>query len=312
MKKIPVFFINGMLDSGKTTFIIDTLENDIKERKAKTLLLVCEEGEVEYEEELLTRTNTYKHVFESQEEWDYKLVEKLIKQEKPDRVVIEMNGMWDLKMLQFPRIIEIVQLITFIDGSTFSVYFNNMRQKFNDMIKQSHVVCFTKVDGPEVLAPYQTALKLINNNCEYMIMDENLRAQDAFEEPLPYDIEQDVIKIEERDYGTFYIDTFDHKERYDGKTVEYDIMVVLSEKLPPNSFIAGRFIMNCCADDIQLFGFLADDTLGLKLKDRQWIHLKANISYEWSEEYNEEELVLKPISIDLIEGPKDKVLDLTK
>ena len=312
MKKIPVFFINGMLDSGKTTFIIDTLKNDIREKKMKTLLLVCEEGEVEYEEELLTRTNTYKHVFESQEEWDYKLVEKLIKQEKPDRVVIEMNGMWDLKMLQFPRIIEIVQLITFIDGSTFSVYFNNMRQKFNDMIKQSHVVCFTKVDGPEVLAPYQTALKLINNNCEYMIMDEDMRAQDAFEEPLPYDIEQDVIKIEERDYGTFYIDTFDHKERYDGKTVEYDIMVVLSEKLPPNSFIAGRFIMNCCADDIQLFGFLADDTLGLKLKDRQWIHLKANISYEWSEEYNEEELVLKPISIDLIEGPKDKVLDLTK
>ena len=312
MKKIPVFFINGMLDSGKTTFIIDTLKNDIREKKMKTLLLVCEEGEVEYEEEILKETNTYKHVFESVEDFDYKLVEKLIKQEKPDRVVIEMNGMWDLKMLQFPRIIEIVQLITFIDGSTFSVYFNNMRQKFNDMIKQSHVVCFTKVDGPEVLAPYQTALKLINNNCEYMIMDENLRAQDAFEEPLPYDIEQDVIKIEERDYGTFYIDTFDHKERYDGKTVEYDIMVVLSEKLPPNSFIAGRFIMNCCADDIQLFGFLADDTLGLKLKDRQWIHLKANISYEWSEEYNEEELVLKPISIDLIEGPKDKVLDLTK
>ncbi len=312
MKKIPVFFINGMLDSGKTTFIIDTLKNDIKERNAKTLLLVCEEGEIEYTEELLNMTNTYMHVFDEQDSWDYKLIEKLIKQENPDRLVIEMNGMWDLSKLQFPRIIEIVQLITFIDGSTFSVYFNNMRQKFNDIIKKSHIVCFTKVASSDVLAPYQTALKLINNNCEYMIMDEDLRAQDAFEEPLPYDIDADVIKIEERDYGTFYIDTFDHKERYDGKIVEYDIMVVLSEKLPPNSFIAGRFIMNCCADDIQLFGFLADDTLGLKLKDRQWIHLKASISYEWSEEYNEEELVLKPISISLIEGPKDKVLDLTK
>ena len=159
MKKIPVFFINGMLDSGKTTFIIDTIENDNRERKAKTLLLVCEEGEVEYSEELLTRTNTYMHIFSSQEEWDYKLVEKLIKQEKPDRVVIEMNGMWDLTKLQFPRMIEIVQLITFIDGSTFSVYFNNMRQKFNDMIKKSHIVCFTKVEAPEVLAPYQTELK---------------------------------------------------------------------------------------------------------------------------------------------------------
>ena len=312
MKKIPVFFINGMLDSGKTTFIIDTLKNDIKEKKMKTLLLVCEEGEVEYEEEILKETNTYKHVFDSVEEFDYKLVEKLIKQEKVDRVVIEMNGMWDLSKLQFPRMIEIVQVISFIDGSTFNIYFNNMRQKFTDMIKRSHVVCFTKLANSEPLAPYQTALKLANNNAQFVLMDEYLRAQDAFEEPLPYDIEADVIKIEERDYGTFYIDTFDHKERYEGKTVEYDIMVVLSDKLPLNSFIAGRFIMNCCADDVQLFGFLADSTLGLKLKDREWIHLKAEIAYEWSEEYSEEELVLKPISIDRIQGPKEKVLDLTK
>ena len=312
MKKIPVFFINGMLDSGKTTFIIDTLTNDNKERKAKTLLLVCEEGEVEYSEELLKETNTYKHVFESIEEFDYKFIDKLIKNEKPDRVVIEMNGMWELSKLQFPRVLEIVQVITFIDGSTFNIYFNNMRQKFNDIIKKSHIVCFTKVETSESLAPYQTALKLINNNCEYMLMDQNLRAQDAYEEPIPYDIEADVIKIEERDYGTFYIDTFDHKERYEGKIVEYDTMVVLSDKLPFNSFIAGRFIMNCCADDIQLFGFLADSTLGMNLKDREWIHLKAEINYEWSEEYNEEELVLKPISIDRISEPKEKVLDLTK
>ena len=115
MKKIPVFFINGMLDSGKTTFIIDTLTNDNKERKAKTLLLVCEEGEVEYSEELLKETNTYKHVFESIEEFDYKFIDKLIKNEKPDRVVIEMNGMWDLSKLQFPRAMEIVQVITFIE-----------------------------------------------------------------------------------------------------------------------------------------------------------------------------------------------------
>ena len=312
MKKIPVFFINGMLDSGKTTFIIDTLKNDIKERKMKTLLLACEEGEVEYTEELLRETNTVIKVFESIEDFDYKVIDKLIKNEKPDRVVIEMNGMWDLTKLQFPRVIEIVQVITFIDGSTFNVYFNNMRQKFNDIIRKSQIVCFTKVDSPEVLAPFQTALKLINNNAQYMLMDENLRAQDAFEEPLPYDVDADVIQIEERDYGTFYIDTFDHKERYDGKTVEYDIMVVLSDKLPVGTFIAGRFIMNCCADDVQLFGFLANNTLGITLKDRQWIHMVAKISYEWSEEYNEEELVLDPISIDLIKEPKEKILDLTK
>lgn len=312
MKRIPVFFINGLVDSGKTTFIIDTLKNDSKEKKYKTLLLACEEGEVEYEEELLKETNTYLKVFDDFEEFDYKVIDKLIKQEKPDRIVIEMNGMWDLNRLQFPRVIEIVQVITFIDGTTFNIYFNNMRQKFNDMIKNSSVVCFTKLENGEVLAPYQTALRLINNNAQFMLMDDQLRAQDAFEEPLPYDVDAPVIKIEERDYGTFYIDTFDHKDRYQGKIVEYDTMVVLSDKLPEGTFIAGRLIMNCCADDVQLFGFLADSKLGLDLKDRQWIHIKARVEYQWAEEYNEEELVLKPITIDLIDEPKEKILDLTK
>lgn len=312
MKRIPVFFIDGFLDSGKTTFIVDVIKTDGFD--GKTLLLVCEEGEVEYDCRMLKAIyNTDVEYFSSQEDFDYIKVGKMLDQYKPDRVVIEMNGMWDLEKLQFPRELDIMQVIYFIDTTTFGTYFNNMRQKFVDIIKRSSVVCFINcTDSSKQIEPYRSALKMINSNTQFMIMDKEMRAKDAFEEPLPYDIEQDVIKIEERDYGTFYIDTFDHKERYDGKTVEYDIMVVLSEKLPPNSFIAGRFIMNCCADDIQLFGFLADDTLGLKLKDRQWIHLKANISYEWSEEYNEEELVLKPISIDLIEGPKDKVLDLTK
>lgn len=42
MKNIPVFFIDGFLDSGKTTFIIDTIKTDGFD--GSTLLLVCEEG----------------------------------------------------------------------------------------------------------------------------------------------------------------------------------------------------------------------------------------------------------------------------
>ena len=134
--------------------------NDNKERKAKTLLLVCEEGEVEYSEELLKETNTYKHVFESIEEFDYKFIDKLIKNEKPDRVVIEMNGMWELSKLQFPRVLEIVQVITFIDGSTFNIYFNNMRQKFVDMIKGSDAIFFNRVTDLDEMANYQKSLKM--------------------------------------------------------------------------------------------------------------------------------------------------------
>jgi putative membrane protein len=312
MRKVPVFFIDGFLEAGKTTFIIDTLKSDIGENMMKTLLLVCEEGEVEYDPTFLATANTVMHVFESEEDFDYKVIEGLVKDERPDRIVIEMNGMWDLTRLQFPKNIEIVQIVEFIDASTFAQYYKNMSNKFTEIIKRAHLVCFTKCDNPEKqLEPFKSALKLVNGRCQYYIMDENMNASDAFKEPLPYDVNADVIKIAQEDYGTFYIDTFDNKDTYNHKVVEYDIMVIKSSKLPKNTFIAGRFIMNCCANDTQLYGFLVKDTLGKDLIDRQWIRIRARVEYEWSEEYNEEELVLYPMSIETIEGPKDSILNLT-
>ena len=312
MKRIPVFFVDGFLDAGKTTFIIDTLKSDLDENMMRTLLIVCEEGEVEYDPKFLETANTVMRVVEKEEDFSYKEIEKWVKEVKPDRIVMEMNGMWELTALQFPKGIEIVQVVEFIDASTFGTYYKNMSNKFQEIIKRAHLVCFTKCENPEKeLEPYKNALKLINNNCSYYVMDENMNASDAFKEPLPYDVNADVIKINKEDYGTFYIDTFDNKDLYNHKVVEYDIMVILSNKLPKNTFIAGRFIMNCCANDTQLYGFLVKDDMKMDLVDRQWIHLKARVEYEWSEEYNEEELVLYPISIESIQGPKEDILDLT-
>ena len=51
--QIPIFLINGQLDSGKTRFISDTIAmGQFAEAKNK-LLIVCEEGEEEYSEKLL-------------------------------------------------------------------------------------------------------------------------------------------------------------------------------------------------------------------------------------------------------------------
>lgn len=71
MKKIPVFFIDGFLDSGKTTFITDTIKSDGFD--GKTLLLVCEEGEISYDARLLKADyRTDIAYFSSLEEFDYK------------------------------------------------------------------------------------------------------------------------------------------------------------------------------------------------------------------------------------------------
>ena len=51
----PVYVINGFLESGKTEFISFTLAQPYFRIKGKTLLLLCEEGEQEYDPELLKR-----------------------------------------------------------------------------------------------------------------------------------------------------------------------------------------------------------------------------------------------------------------
>ena len=48
--EIPVYIFMGFLDSGKTTFVKETLLDREFTGGAKTLLLVCEEGEEEYDE----------------------------------------------------------------------------------------------------------------------------------------------------------------------------------------------------------------------------------------------------------------------
>ena len=310
MKRIPVFFIDGFLDSGKTTFIVDVIKTDGFD--GKTLLLVCEEGEVEYDCRMLKAIyNTDVEYFSSQEDFDYIKVGKMLDQYKPDRVVIEMNGMWDLEKLQFPRELDIMQVIYFIDTTTFGTYFNNMRQKFVDIIKRSSVVCFINcTDSSKQIEPYRSALKMINSNTQFMIMDKEMRAKDAFEEPLPYDCNKDIITFSNDDYMTFYIDTFDHKERYNGKTVEFNGLMMRSRKLPKGTGVLGRYALTCCDKDMQFYGHLCIIDNGIKIKSKTWVKVVAVVKYEYSEEYEEEEVVLYPISMEKIKEIDEPILNL--
>lgn len=50
-----VYMINGFLESGKSEFIRYTLDQPYFRIREKTLLILCEEGEVEFEESLLKK-----------------------------------------------------------------------------------------------------------------------------------------------------------------------------------------------------------------------------------------------------------------
>lgn len=306
----PVFIINGFLDSGKTTFIIDTLKNDGFYKQGSTLLIVFEEGEVEYDAKDLAKYNVHIATFETVEEFTIDACYELCESFHPGRIVIEANTMWDTNEIKFPDTFQVGQIVSFIDFTTFPVYFNNMRQKFVDNLRFSDLIVINRLDDPSELAKYQTSLKMINNNAQWVAMNSKGEVQEAFEEPLPYDIDADIIKVENQDFARWYIDTFDHKERYEGKKVEFNGLVVRSSKLPKGTMIVGRYAMTCCAKDMQLYGHLCNSTLGLKLKSKSWVHIVAEIHYEYSKEYDEEEVVLYPISLDKINEIEEPVLNL--
>ena len=125
----PVFIINGFLESGKTTFIIDTLKNDGFYKQGSTLLLVCEEGEVEYDKNELDEYNVYIETFDEVDDFSVDMLYELTEKYHPDRIVIETNTMWDQSKVKFPSTFQVAQIVSFIDFSTFDAYYCNILQK---------------------------------------------------------------------------------------------------------------------------------------------------------------------------------------
>lgn len=93
----PVYIINGFLGSGKTEFINFTLDQPYFQSSGKTLLLLCEEGEEEYDPYVLKRSKT---TWKPSRKRRILLREKMVELEKkyhPERIIIEYNGMWKFR-----------------------------------------------------------------------------------------------------------------------------------------------------------------------------------------------------------------------
>ncbi len=310
MMEIPLFVICGFLESGKSSFILDAIQKDGFDKKGRTLVILCEEGEIELAETKLKKHNCSVVVVENEEDLTADYMSELAAKYMPDRVLIEMNGMWNLNEIYFPEIYRVAQVLTFIDFTTFEVYYNNMKQKVRDMLLLSDLVVFNRCQNLEKLAPYQTSLKLTNGNASYMVMDEDGIVKQAFEDPLPYDLNADIIEISDDDFGRWYIDTFENPDRYKGKKVKFNGVITLSKKLPKDTFLLGRYAMTCCADDVQLYAHLCKNTVNAKIKNKMWVSVVARIEFEYSEEYQEEEAVLYPEKITTIKPLKNAILDL--
>jgi cobalamin biosynthesis protein cobW1 len=304
----PVYVINGFLESGKTEFITFTLQQPYFKTQGKTLLIVCEEGENEYEEAVLKKNGTVLEMIEEEEEFTPQHLIELEKKHKPERIIIEYNGMWNYKNMKLPWYWKIEQQITIIDGSTFPMYYTNMRSLLAEMVKKSEMIIFNRCDNVSDLNSYKRNIKAVNPSADVIFEDANGEIDEILEEDLPYDLKQDTLVLDNNGYGIWYLDCMDHLERYIGKTVEFTGMVLKPDGMKKGYFVPGRMAMTCCAEDMAFLGYACEFPGAEALKQKEWVKVKAKVSKEYWADYKGEGPMLHAILVEKTKAPKDPVI----
>lgn len=295
---MPLFLINGFLEAGKTEFLRFTMEQEYFQTEGKTLLIVCEEGDTEYDEELLAATRTELVTVDSLEELTPAKLTELELLHNPERVLMEWNGMWNQDELKLPKDWTVYQQVTIIDGSTFDLYVKNMKPLLGAMVRGSELIICNRCDGIQDLEGYRRTLLAMNNKAEIIFEDEEGEISQVSEADLPYDMTAEVIRIPPEAYGIWYIDCMDKPDRYRGKVVEFTGMVLKSPEFPKNYFVPGRMAMTCCEADMTFLGFVCKAREARHLETRQWVRVRARIEYEEWQDYGGVGPVLHALSVE--------------
>lgn len=305
----PVYMINGFLESGKTEFIKYTLQQPYFQVKGTTLLFLCEEGEVEYDDEILKNSRTEIELIENEEDFNPEHLTELEKKHKPERIIIEFNGMWNPKNIKLPFFWSLEQQITTINAATFPTYYTNMKSMVAEQVRNSEMIIFNRCDGlDEELAVYRRNIKAVNQKAEIIFEDAQGEISTIFEDDLPFDLKQDEIDLTDEGYGIWYLDALDHIDRYVGKKLTFLAQVMIPKDSPNGYFVPGRQVMTCCAEDIAFLGFACKYNKVSELQNRQWVKVKAEVKKEYWEDYKQVGPVLYAISVEPAKAPKEEVL----
>ncbi len=309
-QEIPVYLFTGFLDAGKTKFIQETLEDVRFNNGESTLLLLCEEGEEEYDPSAFSGRNVFIELIEEPSGLTPQNLERLQKKHAVERVVVEFNGMWMLDALyqNMPESWIVYQEFLFADARTFLTYNANMRGLVVDKLKSCEMVVLNRADETIDKVEIHKIIRAVSRrtNIAYEDLSGEVYYDDTPDE-LPYDINASVIQVTPDNYAIWYQDISEEPDKYKGKTLEIGGFVMLREKLPAGSFIFGRRVMTCCIEDITFAGLLCTGYDVKNLQDGQWIQLTAKVAVKHNRVYNKKGPMLNVQSIEPGVAPEDDV-----
>lgn len=310
-RPIPVYLFTGFLDGGKTSFIRQTMDEGQFKDGLTTLYIVCEEGEESIDIMRLSSNKFVMRKIEDEEEVSLNLLKQFEKEVKPHRVIIETNGMWDVDELldSFPEHWQIAEVITPIDSTTFEMYLSNMKMMMTNQFNYSDLVVFNRCTPDKDRAMFKRIVRAVNRRAQVLYETPDGQVEDNVPEEMPYDMNAPVIKVEDEDFGIFYIDALDNLANYVDKVVSFKAMAYHpKDAKQDNLFVVGRMAMTCCADDIAFVGFPCECSNSADFANKQWITVSAKVKSVMNKEYGEPAPFLIVENIVPAEAAKDEVV----
>lgn len=312
MQEIPVYLFTGFMDSGKSTLIRETLfENDFGGDN-RTLIIACEDGDVEYDEAKLRTINAKVVMIEKQEDFTAETLRNLQAEYQPEQIFIEYNGTWEMATLletDLPKGWVIVQSLATVDAATFEMYLNNMRSMIMEQLFKADVVIFNRCTEDTPKGRFRRAVKALNRPAQIVYERADGTIDENDNEELPFDITQDVIEITDADYAIWYMDAQENPKKYDGKKIHFLALVYNPEKMGRKGmFVPGRFAMTCCIEDVQFLGFKCKYLKAEEIPHKSWVDITAEVKVEFAKEYRGKGPVLYPVSIVEADAPEDELV----
>lgn len=288
--ELPVFLITGFLESGKTSFILDTIQDRQFNRGKKTLIIACEDGEVEYEEKILKSAKAVVEFIEDEDDFNEEYLNSLVAKHKPSQILIEFNGMWSLRNMavKAPKDWMFYQIFMFMDHSKFEVYMNNMRQLLSDNISIADILVFNRCDKSSIdKKRLRRTTKALNPRIEMMFEYNDGTVEQGFQgdDEMPFDVNADPIDVIHDDFGLWYIDIMSNAPRYKGKNMRVRGMVYRASNIPDGYFVISRRAMTCCADDIAVIGILVKSPEGKNFESGEWVEVCGSVIAEKHDAY---------------------------
>lgn len=309
-REIPVYLFTGFLESGKTRFIQGTLEDERFNTGEKTLLLVCEEGEEEYNPSEFYGQNVHIKVLDDKDDMTEENLDKWAKAIHAERVVVEYNGMWLVNdfLEAMPEGWAVYQVILLADATTFEAYNANMRSLVVDKLNLCELVAFNRFRKGQDKMPLHKIVRGISRRTEIVYDYEDGTSEfDDIEDPLPFDVNAPVIEVEDRDFALLYRDIMENMKQYNGRTVKFKGICAVNPKFPEDTFVCGRHIMTCCVEDITYCGLLVRWSGSHTVQNADWVWLTAKIEIKFNKLYGRKGPVLTAIEVSKTNPPEETV-----